>query len=114
MNSFQIHEELNGEVLVFELPERVDLNVSDELKDTLLELVEQGHFKLVFNLEKTRYMDSSGLGAVVSRIAATRANKGDIRLASPTEFIEELLEITHLNQILKCFDNLQDAVDSFK
>ncbi len=105
---------LDDKVTVIELPERVDVNISDELKDLLTRLVEEGRFNLVFDLSNTKYMDSSGLGAVVSRIAMTRSNKGDIRLAQAQEFISELLEITHLNQVLKCYDDLDEAINSYE
>ncbi|MFQ5825580.1 MAG: STAS domain-containing protein [bacterium] len=111
---FQTREKLDGKVIVIELPERLDFQISDDFRSMLNELAKQGKYQLVFDLEKTKYIDSSGLSALVSRIATTRSNQGDIRLASPTKFVRELLELTHLNQIIKCFDNVKAAVESFR
>jgi anti-sigma B factor antagonist len=111
---FQTREKFDGKVIVIEVPERLDLHISADFRSMLNELVEQGKYQLVFDLEKTKYIDSSGLSALVSRIATTRSNHGDTRFASPTKFVRELLELTHLNQIIKCFDDVNSAADSFK
>jgi len=69
---------------------------------------------LVVDLGETEFMDSSGIGALVSRIAVTRSNQGDIRLASVRESISKLLSITNLDKIFVCFDDVRSAVKSFE
>jgi anti-sigma B factor antagonist len=112
--NFPIHEMDGGEVIVIDIPRRLTSEISGELKQLMKELIEQGKYKIVMNLEKTKYMDSSGLGAIVSKIAATRSKKGDIRLAAPQQTIIDLLELTHINQIVKVFSSVEEAVNSFK
>lgn len=112
--NFETHFHEENDVVVIDIPRRLTSEISDELKKLMKELIEQGKYKLVMNLEKTRYMDSSGLGAIVSKIAATRSHGGDIRLAAPQQTIIDLLELTHINQIVKVFPNVEEAVQSFK
>ncbi len=112
--SFELEDFNEGAVTVIHIPERLTSDTSDELKKILKEQVEKKVIKIVIDLAKTRYMDSSGLGAIVSKIASTRANNGDIRLASPQQYIIELLELTHINQIIKVFNSVEDAVKSFE
>ena len=107
----QIDTENN--VYVIEIPKRLTLDTADGLKLLLKESVESERFKIVLDLAKTEYMDSSGLGAMVSKIAQTRANQGDIRLAAPKEYVLNLLELTHIKQILKIFDTKEQAVSSY-
>ncbi|MFC1896606.1 STAS domain-containing protein, partial [Thermodesulfobacteriota bacterium] len=71
-------------------------------------------YHLVVDLSGTETMDSAGIGALVCRIAATRSSGGDIRLASPGSFVLKLLEITHLDQIFKCYDTVEEASKSFR
>jgi len=111
---YKTRTELNGQVLVIEIPEYLDYSISDDLRSQLKTLVEQGHFKFVFDLTSNKYIDSSGLGALVSRISSIRSNGGDLRLASPCEAVVSVLNLTHLNKIIKCFDDLSVAVESFK
>ncbi|HDL18156.1 MAG TPA: anti-sigma factor antagonist, partial [Bacteroidetes bacterium] len=84
-----------------------------ELRKLFSDLVKQGQFRWVMNLENTEYIDSSGLGAFVSQIAACRANRGDIHIAAPSEFVSSLLEVTHLKKVLKSFDHVRSAVEDF-
>jgi anti-sigma B factor antagonist len=112
MMKFKISE-MPGNVVVIECPERLDVNVSDDLKTIMTNLTGQKKYKIVLNLMQTRYVDSSGLGAIVSRIAVTRANGGDIRLAVTSKSILDLLQLTHLNKIISSYDNLIQAVHSY-
>ncbi|NOX89803.1 MAG: STAS domain-containing protein [Calditrichaeota bacterium] len=112
--NFPTHFQENGEIVVIDIPRRLTSEISGELKRLMKELINQGRYKIIMNLEKTRYMDSSGLGAIVSKIAATRSKNGDIRLAAPQQTIVDLLELTHINQIIKSFSTVDEAVNSFK
>jgi len=111
---FNVWEELDGKVTVIECPNRLDASIADEFKKMMSDLVDQGKFRLVVDMGKTSFIDSSGLGSLVSRIAAIRANQGDIHLASPSATIIKLLEMTHLDQIFKLFDDVKSAVESFE
>ncbi|HGY57220.1 MAG TPA: anti-sigma factor antagonist [Caldithrix abyssi] len=104
----------NGSVLEIEIPERLTTETSDELKQLLKEIVNSQKYKIVLNLGKNRYMDSSGLGAIVSKISVLRSNNGDIRLAAVHDSIRELLELTHLNQIIHSYPTVEEAVNSFE
>ncbi len=102
-----------GDVVVIEAPKRLDASTVPAFKEKINEVVEQGKYKLVINLGNTEFMDSSGLGALVSRIAESRSNQGDIRLATLTDRVLELLEITQLNKVLKLYDELDAAIESY-
>ncbi len=103
----------DNRVVIIETPPKFIIDVSEDFRMKLKELVDEGHFNIVIDLSKTEYMDSSGLGAIVSRISVTRSNGGDIRLASPMEFVKSLLDVTNLIQILKIYDSVDEAVASF-
>lgn len=108
-----IVSESNDKTVVIKTPERFTVEVASEFKELLNNLVKEQNYKIVIDLSATKYMDSSGLGAIVSRIAATRANRGDIRLANPSKFVENLLDLTQLIRILKIYDNTNSAINSF-
>ena len=109
-----ITKEEPGNIFVIDCPQRLDVNISDDLKKIMADLIQRGIYKIVINLTDTRYVDSSGLGAIVSRIAVARSNKGDVRLATTTKSILDLLELTHLNKILQCYDDVLSAVNSYR
>ncbi len=105
--------EKHGEIVVIHAPERLRADESGEFRQSLKEIVDQGVNRLVIDLVDTVAMDSSGLGALVSRIAVTRQNGGDVRLAGCNETVNSLLSITHLDQVFKCYDDVKLAVESF-
>ena len=112
--TFQTSEVEDAEIVVISLPEKVSAEISDQLKIYIRDIVESGKYKLVMNLAHTTFMDSSGLGALVSKIAVTRANGGDVRIAQPQDYIINLLELTHLDQVMKTYSTVIDAVRSFR
>lgn len=112
--TFQTEEVEDAEIVIINLPEKVSGEISDQLKIYIRGLVEKGRYKLVMNLAETTFMDSSGLGALVSKIAVTRANNGDVRLAHSQEYISNLLELTHLDQVMKTYSTVLDAIRSFE
>ncbi len=103
----------SGGVIIIACPKQVTVNNSDELKNIFEEFVTAGMYKFVVDLTKTKYVDSSGLGAVVSRIAITRSNKGDVKIATAIPEIKNLLDVTNLNKIVKCFDNVSEAISNY-
>jgi anti-sigma B factor antagonist len=112
--SFSITEVEDGQVQLIRCPDRIDINVSYILRDILTDLIEQDKYKIILELKDTNYIDSSGLGAIVSRIAAARSNQGDVRLASAGESINDLLELTHLNKILNSYSDVESAIASYR
>ncbi|SHL03171.1 anti-sigma B factor antagonist [Desulfatibacillum alkenivorans DSM 16219] len=111
--SVRTRHEKYGEIAVIHAPERLRADESGEFRQTLKEIVDQGINRLVVDLSETTAMDSSGLGALVSRIAVTRQNGGDVRLAGCNETVNSLLAITHLDQVFESFDDVKEAVESF-
>ena len=103
----------NRDVIVIDTPERLDVLNAEEFRNILNDIINKKEFKIVVNLSDTKYIDSTGLGALVSRIALTRSNQGDIRLAAPKQNVKDLLELTHLIKILKCYDTVDLAVSSY-
>ena len=111
---FKQREELDGKVVVIEIPERLTTETADDLKLLFKELIAGEQYRIVLDLSNTRYMDSSGLGAIVSKISVLRSNSGDIKLACAQQYILDLLELTHINQILRTYDSVDLAVSSFQ
>ena len=110
---FTFSKDSDSGVMIISCPKRIDVSVSDELRDLINEIVEHAEYKIVLDLTETAYIDSSGLGAIVARISVLRSNNGDIRLGAPGKNVEDLLELTHLNQIIKSYPMIDLAVASF-
>ncbi len=104
-----------NDVVVLELSGKVmggpDANV---LSEKLHQLVDQNKTKVVADLGKVSWMNSSGLGILIGGLTTMRNNNGDLKLANVTERIKSLLIITKLITIFETFDSVDAAVASFK
>jgi anti-sigma B factor antagonist len=84
------------------------------LHDSLHELINQGKKKVVIDLAKVDWMNSTGLGILISGLTTMRNNGGELKLANVTEKIQSLLTITKLITVFETFDSIDQAVQSFK
>ena len=84
-----------------------------KLHDTLHELKEQGKKNVVVDLSKTKFMNSSGLGMLISGMTTMRNAGGDLRLANVADRIQSLLVITKLITVFKHYDSVDDAITSY-
>ena len=84
------------------------------LHDTLHDLKEQGKKNVVVDLSKTKFMNSSGLGMLISGMTTMRNAGGDLRLANVADRIQSLLVITKLITVFKHYDSVDDAVNSYE
>ncbi len=76
-------------------------------------LMAEGHTQVVLNLAKLSYMDSSGLGEMVSCYSHVRKAGGSIRLAQTTARIQDLLTLTRLLTVFECYETEDLALASF-
>jgi len=106
--------EIDG-IVVLELSGKVmggpDANL---LSEKLHELVDQKNTKVVADLSKVSWMNSSGLGILIGGLTTMRNNDGDLKLVNVTERIKSLLIITKLITIFETFDSVDEALASFK
>ena len=81
---------------------------------TLHELKEKGQVNVVVDLGKTKFMNSSGLGMMISGLTTMRNAGGDLRLANVADRIQSLLVITKLITVFKHYESVDEAVKSFE
>jgi anti-sigma B factor antagonist len=84
------------------------------LHDQLHELIGQNKKRVVIDLGKVDWMNSTGLGILISGLTTMRNNGGELKLANVTEKIQSLLTITKLITVFESYDSLEEAIASFK
>lgn len=85
-----------------------------DLHNTLHELREKGKHNVVVDLSKTKFMNSSGLGMLISGMTTMRQSGGDLRLANVADRIQSLLIVTKLITVFKHYPSVETAVQSFE
>lgn len=84
------------------------------LHDRLHEFIKENKKRVIIDLSGVDWMNSTGLGILISGLTTMRNNGGDLKLANVTEKIESLLTITKLITVFENFDSLDQALESFK
>ncbi len=78
-----------------------------EMKNILKEFEEKEIYKLVFDISKVRYIDSSAIGMLVQTLKFTKNNSGYLKLYSPTEEVKRILKLVNLFPFFEVIDNLE-------
>jgi anti-sigma B factor antagonist len=92
---------------------RLDLISATGLREGVVAAVADGKHRLVIDLDAVPFIDSSGLGALIGGLKATRLAGGDLRIARPTEQAAMILELTNLNRVLASYGTVEEALASF-
>ena len=84
------------------------------LNEKLHDCIERNLNKIVIDLGRVDWMNSTGLGILISSYTTLRNNNGELKLANVTDKIHSLLTITKLVKVFEAFDSVDDAVKSFE
>ena len=103
-----------GDVTVLDLKGRLVFEEGDSvLRAHVHRLLEQGRIQIVVNLRDVTYVDSCGIGVLVSKYVSLRRKGGDLRFVNVTPRSHRLLEITKLVDIFRLFDTEEEAIASY-
>ena len=93
--------DLSGRLWILDLP----------LRDLLIGLLGEGQRHFVLNLASVDYIDSSGLGQLITIWSSVRNKGGHMTVLNPTKRVQRLFEITRLNKVFEILENETEAVE---
>lgn len=103
-----------GDVTVVDATGRITLgDGATTFRDTIRDLATSGQKKLLLNLADVSYIDSSGIGELVSGFTTVSNQGGQVKLLNLTKRVKDLLQITKLYTVFEVFDDEAAAVRSF-
>ncbi|HKW75490.1 MAG TPA: STAS domain-containing protein [Terriglobales bacterium] len=106
--------QVNG-VTVVDMSGRITLGEGSViLRDTIRDLLSRGSKKILLNLGNVTYIDSSGIGELVSAFTSVRNQGGELKLLNLTKKVHDLLQITKLYTVFDIKDDETAAVGAFK
>lgn len=109
--SFEVSK--TGDVTLIEVEGQLIVGNRQELKQQVLEQLEDGDQKFVIDFAETGYIDSSGLGVLVSLSKKIREQGGELRLSSLNEDLRTLFELTKLDTLFRIADDKAQALEGF-
>lgn len=103
----------SGQVTIVAPKGNLDAAAAGKLRRTLREFIDQGKTRLVVDLGGVPYIESAGLGELVSAMKRAREAGGDLRLCAPQGEVLRIFEVTWLNRAILLYPTRQDAVASW-
>lgn len=110
--SFTMRKDASG-VVVVGVDGQLIVSNRHELKQKVLDAVEGGTRKILVDFSDTGYIDSSGLGALVSLAKKLREVDGELRLAGLNEDLRTLFELTKLDTLFAITETVDEALKKF-
>jgi len=111
----QIDIDARGEGLaVVNLQGRFDAAAAPTFKQQIIEAISQGNVGLALHIAHVFFMDSTGLGVLVSVLKAARRAQGDVSIIAPSAQVEKLLRLTAMDRVFKVFGSEEEALRQFQ
>jgi anti-sigma B factor antagonist len=115
MAELNINERQAGDVTVLDMDGRITIGEgSVALRTAVRRLLEEGKKKILLNMGGIGYIDSSGIGELVSSYTAINKENGQLKMLNLTQKLQDLLAITKLLTVFDVYENEEEALNSFK
>src|SRR3954469_7622086 len=115
MAELNIKERQGGDITVLDMDGRITIGEgSVALRSAIRRLLEEGKHKILLNLAGVGYIDSNGIGELVSSYTAINKEAGQLKLLNLTEKLRDLLAITKLLTVFDVYESESEALNSFK
>ena len=109
-----IRERVVNGISVLDISGKIVLGEGDmQVKDRIKDLLADGQRRILLNLGDVSYIDSAGLGSLISSYATVKREGGNLKLVNLTKRVKDLLAITKLITVFDTFEDESSAVDSF-
>jgi anti-sigma B factor antagonist len=102
-------KDLGGGIAVLHLDGRLNMVSAARLREAVTSTVAKGHTRIAVDLAGVDFMDSSGLGALISGLKTTRQAGGDLRIAAPSEQVKLVLQLTNMERVLLAHERAETA-----
>lgn len=110
----QLETSEHGDIVIINVKEeRMDAHNSGTFKEQMLALFDEGRCRLIIDLSNVRFVDSSGLGALVSGFKNASAREGNLKLCGLQPQVRSMFELTRLHRVFEIFTTVEEAQESF-
>ena len=103
-----------GKVNILALKGKLDLANAAKMKDAVKPLLESPQTSIHLNMKDVEFINSSGLGALVSLMKEVRVHKGRLTLSDLAPYVNEIFDITQLSHVFEIYQNMDEAIASYE
>lgn len=105
-----VRSRTEGDHAVLDVEGEVDMFTAPKLREKIVQLVDEGRYRIVVNLEGVTFMDSTGLGTLVGGLKRVKEHDGVLALVCTNRPVLRVLGITGLNNVFPVHDSVDQAV----
>ena len=109
----EIQQRNSGDVEIIAIEGEIDLYNAPEIKKLVQKMISEGKVKVIIDFDKVSYIDSSGIGAMISSLSNLKKQGGMLKILNIHDSVKKVFELTKLTSFFKIFQDEQEAVDSF-
>ncbi len=102
-----------GDIVILDVDGEIDLYNAPMLKNIVNQNIEAQKYNLIINLGRVSYIDSSGIGALISSLSSLRKYQGGLKIISVTGSVKKVFELTKLTSFFEIFEEEDEALKSF-
>jgi anti-sigma B factor antagonist len=110
----EFNKKEQGNIVILSLTGRLDLSNGGKLKEEVKKVLTSGKTSIHLNLGNVEFVNSSGLGALVSIMKEIRIQKGRLTLSDLADYVQEIFDITQLSHIFEIFATEKEALSSYE
>lgn len=105
--------EKQNDVAILKVSGNLDADSVAQFKKTANQLVEEGQTRLVMDCQTLHFIDSMGLGAMISLLRKVRIHQGDLKVSNVNPEVRSVFEITRLHRLFDILPDWQSACEKF-
>ncbi len=102
-----------GNVVILDINGEIDLYNAPEIKETIKNQMEQGKNQIIINLDKVSYIDSSGIGVLISSLSNLKKAGGGLKIIHVYASVRKVFELTKLTSFFDIYDSEQEALAAY-
>lgn len=102
-----------GNVIILDINGEIDLYNAPEIKENIKNQMEQGKNQIIINLDKVSYIDSSGIGVLISSLSNLKKAGGGLKIIHVYASVRKVFELTKLTSFFDIYDSEQEALSAF-
>lgn len=108
-----INKKMKNDIVILHIVGEIDLYNAPEIKDIINKIIEERNYNVIIDLEKVTYIDSSGIGALISSLSSLKKYHGSLKIINVYSSVRKVFELTKLTSFFEIYDSEQDAIEAF-
>lgn len=110
----EISQREKDAITILDIQGEIDLYNAPEIKDIIQKLIEAQKYNVIINLEKVSYIDSSGIGAMISSLSNLKKYQGGLKIINVYASVKKVFELTKLTSFFEIYESEGEALAKFK